>query len=119
MAAMMGGTMCAPLTASLFAVELTGDFGAIVPLSAACVASYAVTALLLKRSILTEKIARRGHHIVRKYHADPFALTAVGEVMATPVDTLPATMPIGEIVGFFTEGGHATNPIPSSTPKAR
>jgi len=71
MAAMMGGTMRAPLTASLFAVELTGDFAAIVPLFAACVASYAVTTLLLKRSILTEKIARRGHHIVREYNGSP------------------------------------------------
>ncbi|HET6306501.1 MAG TPA: chloride channel protein, partial [Rhodopila sp.] len=49
MAAMMGGTMRAPLTASLFAVELTGDFSAIVPLFAACATSYAITALLLKR----------------------------------------------------------------------
>jgi chloride channel protein, CIC family len=113
MAAMMGGTMRAPLTASLFAVELTGDFAAIVPLFAACAASYAVTALLLKRSILTEKIARRGYHIVREYHADPFALTAVGAVMARPVDTLPATMPIREAVEFFTEGGprHKSYPV--------
>jgi len=113
MAAMMGGTMRAPLTASLFAVELTGDFAAIVPLFAACATSYAVTALLLKRSILTEKIARRGHHIVREYHADPFALTAVREVMATPVDTLPADLSIGETLAFFTESGprHKSYPV--------
>jgi chloride channel protein, CIC family len=113
MAAMMGGTMRAPLTASLFAVELTGDFSAIVPLFAACATSYAVTALLLKRSILTEKIARHGHHIVREYHADPFALTAVREVMATPVYTLPATMPIPEALAFFTGAGprHKSYPV--------
>ncbi len=113
MAAMMGGTMRAPLTASLFAIELTGDFAAIVPLFAACATSYAVTALLLKRSILTEKIARRGHHIVREYNADPFALTAVRDVMATPVDTLPAGMPIAEAVAFFTEVGarHKSYPV--------
>lgn len=113
MAAMMGGTMRAPLTASLFAVELTGDFAAIVPLFAACATSFAVTALLLKRSILTEKIARRGYHIVREYHADPFALTAVREVMANPVDTLPAAMPVAEVVAFFTGPGprHKSYPV--------
>ncbi|MDR3529572.1 MAG: chloride channel protein [Rhodopila sp.] len=113
MAAMMGGTMRAPLTASLFAVELTGDFAAIVPLFAACSTSYAVTALLLKRSILTEKLARRGHHIVREYHADPFALTAVREVMATPVDTLPTDMLVAETLAFFTAAGphHKSYPV--------
>jgi CBS domain-containing protein len=113
MAAMMGGTMRAPLTASLFAVELTGDFTAIVPLFTACATSYAVTALLLKRSILTEKIARHGHHIVREYHADPFALTAVQEVMATPVDTLAAELSIAETVAFFTGAGprHKSYPV--------
>jgi CBS domain-containing protein len=113
MAAMMGGTMRAPLTASLFAVELTGDFAAVVPLFAACATSYAVTALLLKRSILTEKIARRGHHIVREYHADPFALTAVREVMATPVDTLPAEMTTADAIAFFTspDPRHKSYPV--------
>jgi CBS domain-containing protein len=113
MAAMMGGTMRAPLTASLFAVELTGDFAAVVPLFAACATSYAITALLLKRSILTEKIARRGHHIVREYHADPFALTSVRAVMATPVDTLPADQTIADTVAFFTGAGprHKSYPV--------
>jgi CIC family chloride channel protein len=113
MAAMMGGTMRAPLTAALFAVELTGDFAAILPLFTACATSYAVTVLLLKRSILTEKIARRGHHIVREYHADPFALMAVRDVMASPVDTLPATMLATEAVALFTGPGmhHKAYPV--------
>jgi CBS domain-containing protein len=113
MAAMMSGTMSAPLTASLFAVELTGDFAALLPLLVACATSYAVAALLLKRSILTEKLARRGHHIIGEYHADPFALTAVRAVMATPVDTLAADMQIADTVAFFTEDGsrHKSYPV--------
>jgi CBS domain-containing protein len=105
--------MRAPLTAALFAVELTGDFAAILPLFAACATSYAVTALLLKRSILTEKVARRGFHIVREYHADPFALTAVRRVMAAPVDTLPADMPVAEVLAFFTDPAprHKSYPV--------
>jgi len=115
MAAMMGGTMSAPLTASLFAVELTGDLAALLPVLVACATSYAITALLLKRSILTEKLARRGHHIVREYHADPFTLTAVRQVMATPVDTLSADMQAAEAAAFFTGPGprHKSYPVVS------
>ncbi len=67
MAATMGGTMRSPLTATFFAVELTGNTHVLLPLIAACGTAHAVTILLMKRSILTEKVARRGHHVVREY----------------------------------------------------
>jgi chloride channel protein, CIC family len=101
MAAMMGGTMRSPLTAILFAVELTGDFALLGPLLIATSASFALTVLLLKRSILTEKIARRGQHVVREYSIDPFELMRVSEVMVREVDTLPAAMPVDEAIAFF------------------
>ena len=107
MAAMMGGTMRSPLTAILFAVELTGDFALLGPLLVATSAAYALTVLLLKRSILTEKIARRGQHVVREYSIDPFELLRVSEVMVRDVDTLPAAMPVDEAVAFFSERGAA------------
>ncbi|WFU00972.1 chloride channel protein [Rhizobium sp. CB3171] len=103
MAAMMGGTMRAPLTGTFFAIELTGDMHALVPLLAATVAAYAVTVLLLKRSILTEKIARRGQHITREYGIDPFELTRAADIMIAKVNTLPATMPVAEALAQLTE----------------
>ncbi|AGB72329.1 MULTISPECIES: chloride channel protein [Rhizobium] len=103
MAAMMGGTMRAPLTGTFFAVELTGDMSALVPLLAATVAAYAVTVLLLKRSILTEKIARRGQHITREYGIDPFELTRARDIMISKVDTLPASMRLSEALTQMTE----------------
>lgn len=102
MAAMMAGTMRAPLTASLFAVELTGNYLALLPVLAACAAAYAVTVLLLKRSILTEKIARRGLHISQEYGIDPFDLARISDVMVREVDTVPATMTIAAAIDFFT-----------------
>ena len=77
MTATMGGTMRSPLTATFFAVELTGSTHVLLPLIAACVTAHTVTVLLMRRSILTEKLARRGHHLAREYHVDPFALTRV------------------------------------------
>ena len=102
MAATMGGTMRAPLTATFFAVELTGNTHVLVPLIAACATAHAVTVLLMKRSILTEKVARRGHHLVREYRVDPFALTRVGEVMTKEVVAVPATMTLHGAAAFLT-----------------
>jgi chloride channel protein, CIC family len=102
MAATMGGTMRSPLTATFFAAELTGNTHMLLPLITACGAAHAVTVLLMKRSILTEKIARRGHHLIREYRIDPFALTRVREVMTTAVETMPATMTLHAATRFLT-----------------
>lgn len=113
MAATMGGTMRAPLTATFFAVELTGNTHMLVPLIAACAAAHAVTVLLMKRSILTEKVARRGHHLVREYRVDPFALTRVREVMTSNVESVPATMSLHGAAAFLTapETRHPSFPV--------
>jgi chloride channel protein, CIC family len=103
MCATMGGTMRSPLTATFFAVELTGNTHVLLPLIAACVPAHLLTVLLMKRSILTEKIARRGHHLVREYRVDPFALTRVREVMTVAVETLPATMTLHQVARFLTD----------------
>jgi CIC family chloride channel protein len=97
MAAMMGGTMRSPLTAMVFAVELTRDFNLFPALLIASVAALGVTVLLMRRSILTEKLARRGHHITREYSIDPFELARVREVMDEDVPSVPATMKLSEL----------------------
>src|SRR5690348_17987657 len=114
MAAIMGGTMRSPLTAIVFALELTHNVGALLPLSVACIAAHATTVLLLRRSILTEKVARRGHHVMREYIVDPFETMRVSEIMAQPVNTLPADMPIAEAIAFFGARGtqrHKSYPV--------
>ncbi len=88
MAAVLGGTMRAPFTAVVFAVELTHDFNLVVPLLLAAIVAHAFTVLTLPRSILTEKIARRGYHLSREYTVDPLEITFVREVMTTEVRTL-------------------------------
>ncbi len=103
MAATMGGTMRSPLTATFFAVELTGNPHALLPLITACGTAHLVTVLLMRRSILTEKIARRGHHLLREYRVDPFALTRVREVMTTPVESLPDSMTLQQLTRFLTD----------------
>ena len=92
MAAVMGGTMRSPLTAVVFLLELTHDVGLIGGLLIACVAAHAVTVLVMRRSILTEKVARRGHHVQREYVVNPLSRFRVGDVMHPPAGAVPAGM---------------------------
>jgi H+/Cl- antiporter ClcA/CBS domain-containing protein len=90
MGAILGGTMRSPFTGIIFSLELTHDVNALLPLTIAGFISYAFTALLLKRSILTEKISRRGFHLSREYAVDPLEIIFVREVMRTNVVAVPA-----------------------------
>jgi chloride channel protein, CIC family len=97
MGAILGGTMRSPLTGVIFSFELTGDYHSILPLLIACMTAHGFTVLTLKRSILTEKIARRGHHLSREYVVDPMEALAVEDVMRTDVIALPAEATIAEL----------------------
>jgi H+/Cl- antiporter ClcA len=97
MGAILGGTMRAPFTAILFALELTHDINVLLPLLVAAMLAHATTVLLLKRSILTEKVARRGFHITREYATDPLEILFVREVMRTKVVALPADATVDEL----------------------
>ena len=97
MAAMMGGTMRAPLTAIIFALEVTQDLNVLPGLLAGCTAAYGVTVFLLRRSILTEKVARRGYHIMCEYGVDPLIMVRVGEVMDKTAPTIAGVIPLVEL----------------------
>ena len=94
MGAMMGGTMRSPFTAITFMLELTHDVPLLPGLLVACVAADAVTVLLMKRSILTEKVARRGYHVTREYSVSPLHLVRVADVMERDVPTVPAGLKV-------------------------
>src|SRR5262249_43535893 len=97
MAAMMGGTMRSPLTAVAFMLELTGDIAVLPALLIACAAAQGVTLLLMRRSILTEKVARRGHHVVREYVVNPLARMRVEDAMERDIPVLPADATIATV----------------------
>jgi CIC family chloride channel protein len=103
MSATMGGTMRSPLTATFFAAEVTGNTHVLLPLLAACVTAHVVTVLLMRRSILTEKVARRGHHLAREYRVDPFSLARAQDIMVTDVQTVPGSMTLHQAATFLTE----------------
>jgi CIC family chloride channel protein len=60
MGAILAGTMHAPITAVLMVFELTQNYGVILPLMSACIASTLVCRLLQRGSLFTEPLRRKG-----------------------------------------------------------
>jgi CIC family chloride channel protein len=110
MGAMMGGTMRSPFTAVIFVLELTRDVAMLPGLLIACVAADLVTVLVMKRSILTEKVARHGHHVVREYAVNPLQIRFVGDVMLTEPPQIPADMKVADLVDRLTRLEPALSP---------
>jgi chloride channel protein, CIC family len=98
MGAILGGTMRSPLTGVVFSLELTHDVNMLLPLLVAVTIAHGFTVLVLRRSILTEKIARRGYHLSREYSIDPLEILFVREVMRTSVAALPSNAPFDALV---------------------
>jgi chloride channel protein, CIC family len=105
MAAILGGTMRSPFTGVIFAVELTHDVNALLPLLVAVSVAYGFTVLVMRRSILTEKVARRGLHLSREYSVDPLETRFVHEVMRTSILAIPHDAPVDELIGRIADDG--------------
>ncbi|WP_443025898.1 chloride channel protein [Sphingomonas sp. Leaf198] len=112
MAGIMSGAMRAPITGALFAAELTRHFDALPLTIAAAAAAYAASVLLMRRSILTEKIARRGRHILQEYSVDPLDLMQAEQLMSRTPATLPGSMTTADAATFFAERAeHRSYPV--------
>lgn len=103
MAAALAGVMRSPFTAVIFAVELTHDTNALLPLLIAATAAHLMSVLLLRRSILTEKVARRGVHVTREYYADPLEAMRVHDVMRTHLVTFDPRETVADVRAALTE----------------
>lgn len=102
MAATLGATLGAPLTAIVFAFGLTHDSNALLPLLAATLVAHGFATVVMRRSIMTEKIARRGYHIYREYGVDPLERHYIDEVMSSSVETIDADLSVQDaLVTFF------------------
>jgi len=101
MAAILASTMRAPLTALVFAVELTQDVNAFLPTLLSCAVAYGFTVIVMPRSTLTEKIARRGRHVYREYGVDPLERHFVDEVMTRDPLSIAGSLTPGEILSAY------------------
>lgn len=98
MGAMLGGMMRAPFTGAVFCLELTHDVNALLPLVAATLVADGVTVFTMKRSILTEKVARKGVHVAREYSVDLLEFVTVKSVMHPDFITLSGESSLQEVM---------------------
>ena len=113
MAATLGGMMRAPIMSVMFALELTQDVNALLPLLIASAVAYGFTVVTMPRSILTEKISRRGHHIYREYGIDPLERHIVSEVMSREIVTIDGESSIADALQrhFGADQRHRAFPV--------
>ncbi|HVA09686.1 MAG TPA: chloride channel protein [Acidimicrobiales bacterium] len=104
MAGALAGVTRSPFTAIIFAFELTHDANSLLALLVAATLAHLVSVLVLKRSILTEKVARRGFHVMREYAVDPLEATFVREVMDTRVYTVEPDRLLSDVYQALGEG---------------
>jgi H+/Cl- antiporter ClcA len=94
MGAILGGTMRSPFTGVVFTLELTRDVNALLPLLVGVLLAYFVTVFTMKRSILTEKVARKGVHVAREYGVDVLEQVPVARMMHVRFETIEKDMPV-------------------------
>jgi H+/Cl- antiporter ClcA len=111
MAATFGAATGATFTAIVFAFELTRDYAAVLPLMLAAVLADIVFNSLSQHSLMTEKLARRGVVVPRRYAPDVLQVHSVREAMTTGVETLPEDAAIADARRVLENGGHGAYPM--------
>ena len=97
MAGALAGVMRSPFTSIIFTIELTHSTDLFLPLLITVTLAHLISVLTLKRSILTEKVARRGFHVLREYAVGPLEVLFAEDVMSTDVLTIPTGTPMEEV----------------------
>ncbi len=103
MAAIFAGSSRALLTAVVFAFETTRQPACLLPLLGGCTAAYLVSALIMRNTIMTEKIARRGVRVPSEYAADYLEQVTVGTACSRDVATLKTSQTLAEVRRWLSE----------------
>jgi CBS domain-containing protein len=96
MAAIFAGASRALLTSVVFAFETTLQPLGLLPLLGGCTASFLVSSLLMRETIMTEKISRRGVRVPADYEADFLGQVLVRDACSRDVVSLPAEQTLEE-----------------------
>ena len=113
MAAVFAAATRAPFASMVFVFELTRDFGIVVPLMIATVLACLVYDAVLRESLLTAKLVRRGVPVRPQLGVDPMRATLVRDVMTREVVTIPEAATVAEARAVFRSAGHSAYPIVS------
>lgn len=93
MAGLVAGGTGAALTAIVMIFEMTRDYSVILPMTLTVAVSYGLRRLLLRESIYTMKLVRRGHYMPEALQANAHLVHHVADVALVPVQILDADAP--------------------------
>jgi H+/Cl- antiporter ClcA len=105
MAALFAGSSRALLTSVVFAFETTQQPHALLPLLAGCATAFLVSGLLMRTTIMTEKLARRGLRVPADYSADDLEQARVRDVCSRGVVSLRGAQTVAEVRAWLQAGG--------------
>lgn len=106
MAGALAGVMRSPFTSIIFPIELTHSTDLFLPLLITVTIAHIISVLILKRSILTEKVARRGFHVLREYAVEPLKVLFAEDVMSTNILTIPSGTAMTEVEEMIKSQNH-------------
>lgn len=109
MSAMFAGASRALLTSIIFAVETTAQSNAMLPLLSACIASYFISFFLLKNTIMTEKIARRGVKTPDSYEPDILETIQVQQQMNKEEILINEENTVSEVTEWLNKNAYTNN----------
>src|SRR5690606_19270995 len=92
------------LASVVFAFEATRQPLGLLPLLAGCSAAYLVSLLLMRTSIMTEKLARRGTPVRAEYAMDHLAQIVVRDAATRDPVTLSAERTLADVRAWLAEG---------------
>ena len=111
MAAMFAGASRALLASVVFAFETTRQPIGLLPLLGGCSAAYLVSALLMRSSIMTERLARRGARVIAEYRPDLLEQLRAGDLATRALLTLPAGETVRAAQAWLREAKHTGFPV--------
>lgn len=111
MGAVVSGTTHGPLSAILILFEMTGDYKIILPLMIACIISSLASGQLLKESIYTLKLARRGVNIRAGKEVNVLKSIFVRDVMNPQVETILENLSLGKLAERISKSKFNSFPV--------
>jgi len=108
MAAIFAGASRALLASVVFAFETTLQPLGLLPLLGGCSAAFLVSCLLMRNTIMTEKIARRGVRVPSEYAADFLDQVRVAEFATREVVAFAASDTLAHLREWFVSGAHGS-----------
>jgi H+/Cl- antiporter ClcA/predicted transcriptional regulator len=109
MASVFGAASRSTFAFIVFAFEITQDYHAILPLMLGCVIADMVAIRYLRTSIMTEKLARRGHSVPEEYEINVLKTVRVRDVMHKDLGPVPCDLRVGELAERIARGDRVLN----------